>query len=107
MLAFPAAAEIVRLHEDCLARPVWPLADPAEGAAALWREIEANHCFNSRLWDEEDQARRRDVPDAAIIERTGLKAFTKSIGILGTCIKEAPEFANRKRKVVHGTRTAS
>jgi len=39
--------------------------------------------------------------DAAEIERTGLKAFTKSIGILGTCIKEAPEFANRRRKVAH------
>ena len=39
--------------------------------------------------------------DAAEIQRTGLKAFTKSIGILGTCIKEAPEFANRRRKVTH------
>ena len=37
--------------------------------------------------------------DGAQITRVGFKAFTKSIGILGTCIKEAPEFANRKRKV--------
>jgi hypothetical protein len=31
----------------------------------------------------------------------GLKAFGTSLGILGTCIKEAPEFSNRKRKVVN------
>ena len=37
--------------------------------------------------------------DGAEIERTGFKAFTKSLGILGTCMKEAPEFANSKRKV--------
>jgi len=36
--------------------------------------------------------------DAAEIQRVGLRAFTKSIGILGTCIREAPEFSNRRRK---------
>jgi hypothetical protein len=35
--------------------------------------------------------------DAAQIEKIGGKAFIESIGILGTCIKEAPEFASRKR----------
>jgi hypothetical protein len=35
--------------------------------------------------------------DTAQIEKTGSKAFVESIGILGTCIKEAPEFAGRKR----------
>ncbi len=35
--------------------------------------------------------------DAAQIEKVGGKAFVESIGILGTCIKEAPEFASRKR----------
>ena len=38
--------------------------------------------------------------EGAQIENTGMKAFRKSIGILGTCIREAPEFANRRRKVV-------
>jgi hypothetical protein len=38
--------------------------------------------------------------DAATIEKTGAKAFVESIGILGTCIKEAPEFASRRR---HGS----
>jgi hypothetical protein len=34
---------------------------------------------------------------AATIEKTGVKALAQSIGILGTCIKEAPEFAGRRR----------
>jgi hypothetical protein len=35
--------------------------------------------------------------DVAQIEKMGGKAFMESIGILGTCIREAPEFASRKR----------
>jgi hypothetical protein len=34
---------------------------------------------------------------AAVIEKTGAKALVTSFGILGTCIKEAPEFAGRRR----------
>src|SRR4029077_6426000 len=30
--------------------------------------------------------------------RAGMHAFKQSIGILGTCMKEAPEFASRKRR---------
>jgi hypothetical protein len=36
----------------------------------------------------------------AEISRMGPKAFSRSFGILGTCVLEAPEFSNRKRKVV-------
>jgi hypothetical protein len=35
--------------------------------------------------------------DAAQIEKTGAKALVESIGILGTCIREAPEFSSRRR----------
>jgi uncharacterized protein (DUF362 family) len=35
----------------------------------------------------------------AELTRTGWRAFAKSLGILGTCIKEAPEFAKRRRAV--------
>ena len=38
-------------------------ADPPGDA---WQAIAANHRFNHLLWDEEDQARRTDVPDAEI-----------------------------------------
>lgn len=34
----------------------------------LWRWIENNHHCNAALWAEEDQARRRDLPDARIVE---------------------------------------
>jgi uncharacterized protein (DUF362 family) len=40
----------------------------------------------------------------AEISRMGAKAFAKSFGVLGTCVLEAPEFANRKRKVVGSPR---
>jgi len=36
----------------------------------------------------------------ADVPRMGARAFGKSFGILGTCVREAPEFANKKRKVV-------
>jgi hypothetical protein len=39
----------------------------------------------------------------ARIEKTGAKALVESIGILGTCIREAPEFASRTR---HSARSA-
>lgn len=38
--------------------------------------------------------------DRAEIALTGVRAFKRSIGILGTCIREAPEFAARWRKRV-------
>ena len=37
--------------------------------------------------------------NTATIQKTGAKALVESFGILGTCIKEAPEFANRRRHV--------
>jgi len=35
--------------------------------------------------------------EAAVAPRTGLRALLRSIGILGTCLKEAPEFTARRR----------
>ena len=42
----------------------------------------------------------------AHVNRAGMHAFKQSLGILGTCIKEAPEFASRRRhtKAEHGAR---
>jgi uncharacterized protein (DUF362 family) len=40
-----------------------------------------------------------DIPgDGATIQRTGLKALGRSLGILATCVREAPEFASRRRR---------
>lgn len=41
------------------------------------------------------------VGDGSVeLKRTGLRAFFRSLGILGTAVKEAPEFAARHRRVV-------
>jgi hypothetical protein len=42
--------------------------------------------------------------DGAEIERTGIRALVRSIGILGTCLKEAPEFAAKR---AHAPKTRS
>jgi hypothetical protein len=54
-------ASLVALHDQALreAHAPWP-GGPA------WMAIAANHRYNSLLWDEEDRARRRDVPAAEI-----------------------------------------
>ncbi|MFZ5484024.1 MAG: DUF4254 domain-containing protein [Pseudomonadota bacterium] len=62
----PAAAAIAEYQIRALAEvkrgQPWPSASPMP----LWRAIEDNHRSNVALWDEEDQARRRDVPDSVI-----------------------------------------
>lgn len=52
---------LVALHDQALhdSHAPWP-DDPA------WAPIAANHRYNTLLWDEEDRARRRDVPAAEI-----------------------------------------
>ena len=62
--------------DDIDARSVCAFHDAqvARGASAetltpgddVWTFVAANHRNNHLLWDEEDQARRTDVPDAAI-----------------------------------------
>jgi len=64
--ALPTAAEIVRLHDACLAASGWPARDPAEVDGALMPWVLVNHRNNSLLWAEEDLARRTTVSDAEI-----------------------------------------
>jgi len=40
--------------------------------------------------------------EAPELTRTGLRALGTSLGILATCIREAPEIGNRRRKIVTG-----
>ena len=44
--------------------------------------------------------------EPAELKRVGLRAFVRSIGILGTCCKEAPEFAVRRRRAVQQARSS-
>lgn len=66
MTGLPDPADIVRFHDACVADRAWAASGPARFGAGVWQWIETNHRFNNLLWDEEDLARRRDVPDSAI-----------------------------------------
>ena len=59
------ASAVTAFHDERVATPAWTAQQPAFADGA-WQWIEANHRCNNLLWDEEDQARRRDVPAAAI-----------------------------------------
>jgi hypothetical protein len=61
-----ASAAICGFHDRGVAEPGSSIAPASSGGDAAWRWIEANHRCNILLWDEEDQARREDVPDGAI-----------------------------------------
>ncbi|MFP5390381.1 MAG: DUF4254 domain-containing protein [Gammaproteobacteria bacterium] len=54
-------ADLIYFHDRALPGGLtnWPAGDE-------WGAIAANHRYNCLLWDEEDRARRTDVPAAAI-----------------------------------------
>src|SRR5580765_7631092 len=61
-MKLPAASEVMEFHDYVLAAP----GQAARFDAGVWAAIEANHWHNCALWEQEDLARRRDVPDAEI-----------------------------------------
>jgi hypothetical protein len=61
-----SAGAVCAFHASRVGLPQWALTMGASFAEGVWQWIEANHRFNTLLWDEEDQARRRDVADSAI-----------------------------------------
>jgi hypothetical protein len=63
--SLPSAQAIVAFHDGCVSRTGWT-SEPAKFPDGVWAAIEENHRCNNLLWDEEDQARRRDVADDAI-----------------------------------------
>jgi hypothetical protein len=56
---------VTELHDAHLAQPV-PMRRFHPAEERLWNAIAANHLCNRLLWDEEDKARRRDVPASEI-----------------------------------------
>ncbi len=59
------ALVIVEFHDENLSRKEW-LGGPVQSLHGVWRWVDANHRYNSLLWDEEDRARRLDVGPAEI-----------------------------------------
>jgi hypothetical protein len=60
------AMSIVRFHDRKLAEQGEPVDGRIEQDSGVWAWIDANHRYNSLLWEEEDKARRTDVDVAAI-----------------------------------------
>ena len=60
------AIVIADFHDGQLIAPNWGKTLPARFNDGVWHHIELNHRYNSLLWDEEDLARRKDVPDSDI-----------------------------------------
>ncbi len=61
-----AALELTLFHDGRNAIAGWAKSGAAEHPGGLWLPVEDNHRCNCLLWDEEDLARRRKVPDAEI-----------------------------------------
>ncbi len=63
-----SAEEIIKLHDQYLLDPTWPndFALLYQSTHTIFEYIEANHFFNTKLWNEEDLARRKKVSDTEI-----------------------------------------
>ena len=66
MLTQYDAASIVEFHDENLSRKEWLGGAGPHAPQGVWQAIDANHRFNSLLWDEKDRARRVDVGAADI-----------------------------------------
>src|SRR5215213_8886459 len=55
------AAAVGAFQDTCVTTAGWAKSAPPRFNEGVWQHIELNHRFNSLLWDEEDQARRKDV----------------------------------------------
>ncbi|WP_422649690.1 DUF4254 domain-containing protein [Cupriavidus sp. H18C1] len=60
-------AAIDALHLAALAMPGWPAVPSLPARHPLLAHVLDNHRCNALLWEQEDQARRTDVPDSAIV----------------------------------------
>ncbi|OGI49357.1 MAG: hypothetical protein A3B81_05840 [Candidatus Muproteobacteria bacterium RIFCSPHIGHO2_02_FULL_65_16] len=66
MFSDVTASKISEFHDACVNTTGWADSAPPRFTEGAWKHIELNHRFNSLLWGEEDQARRRDVADSEI-----------------------------------------
>ena len=58
--------ELNAFHDACHAQPGGARSAAPRYRSGVWQVIELNHRYNCLLWDEEDLARRKQVPDAEI-----------------------------------------
>jgi hypothetical protein len=84
------------IYHDSFWYPVNAERRMAQVLASPWGRLFQN--WERLTPDAEGFAEVGEAP--AEVERMGLKALGRSVGILGTCIKEAPEFSSRRRRSV-------
>jgi hypothetical protein len=60
------AIKLTEFHDNRHAIAGWAKSGVAEHRGGMWQAVEDNHRCNCLLWDEEDLARRRNVPDSEI-----------------------------------------
>ena len=75
------ASEIIRLHDTYLLNMAWPdkYEMQYQASDSLFKFIEANHFFNTKLWNEEDLARRQNVSDSEITKnKRAIDKFNQS-----------------------------
>jgi hypothetical protein len=75
------AQKIIGLHDAYLLNMTWP--DESEmkyqASDSIFKFIEANHFFNTKLWNEEDLARRQNVSDREITKnKRAIDKFNQS-----------------------------
>ena len=60
------AERISKFQDECTHIKNWAKESQPKFNEREWKYIELNHRYNTLLWDEEDKARRKDVPDSEI-----------------------------------------
>ena len=66
MIDLVSFGHLAGFHDACNAQAGWAKSAEPRHASGVWQVIELNHRYNCLLWDEEDLARRKRVPDAEI-----------------------------------------
>ena len=84
--------EITGLHDAYLLNMAWPDESEMKHQASdsLFKFIEANHFFNTKLWNEEDLARRQNVSDSEITKNK--RAIDKFNQTRNDCIEQMDSF---------------
>ncbi len=65
-MKMPKTSDVVAFHDSFHSAAGWAMSGAQKHSAGVWNAIEDNHRCNCLLWDEEDLARRRNVPDSEI-----------------------------------------
>ena len=87
-----AAKDILMFQDEALSDPSWPdkFKLKYERSNSLYEFIEANHFFNTKLWNEEDLARRQKVSDIEIANNK--RAIDKFNQARNDCIEKIDSF---------------